>query len=277
MEKVDSFLSFAVDGISKEDMQKKLDIDQQEFVTITNQLLKQKKIQMKQIDGVLILTTAKQSKNKLNIDEESVYKVIKSTAKNGLWSKHIKSKTQLHPSKIDKALKKLVDMKLIQTFKHVEYPSRIYYICSSVKPTESATGGPWFTDMELDTAFVEGLTDHILKYIQIKSKSHLTYTVSSFAIMLPNLEQIHQHILKSGITSVDLSQQDIRKLIRLLEYDGKVETVLLDGTEKFMIHKRYQGPNFNVPCSNCPVAEQCSPKGKYSPNNCEYFEKWLSF
>ena len=273
----EQFLSFAVDGINKDDLQSKLNIDQQEFVVLTNKLLKNKKIQMKQQDGHVLLTTLKQTKNKLGNDEDAVYKVIKLTGNSGLWSKHIRPKTQLHPSKIEKILKKLIDLKLIQTFKHVEYPSRTYYISSSYKPVESATGGPWFTDMELDTAFVEGLADHIFKYIQIKTKSHLPYTVSSYSITLPSLEQIHQHVSTSGITSVDLSDNDVRKLVRLLEYDGKIEAVFLDGMERFLIHKRYDGPNFNAPCSNCPVAEQCRPDGKISPKTCEYFEKWLSF
>ena len=273
----EEFLSFAVDGIGKDDLQAKLNIEQQEFVLLTNKLLKDKKIQIKQQDGHVILTTIKQTKNKLGIDEDAVYVAIKTTGKNGLWSKHIRPKTQLHPSKIEKILKKLTEMKLIHTFKHVEYPSRTYYISSNYKPIEDATGGPWFTDMELDTAFVEGLTTHIYKYIQIKSKSHLPYTVSSYSILLPSLQQIYEHVSNSGITSVDLSTNDIRKLIRLLEYDGKIEAVFSDGAERFLINQRYAGPNFNVPCASCPVAEQCTPNGKISPQNCEYLDKWLSF
>eukprot|EP00835_Amoeboradix_gromovi_P006492 NODE_773_length_4376_cov_0.359598.p2 type:complete len:276 gc:universal NODE_773_length_4376_cov_0.359598:2047-1220(-) len=273
----EEFLAYAVDGITREDLQSKLNLEPQDFVVITNQLLKQKKILMKQQDGHVVLTTIKQSKSKLGIDEDAVYGVIKSTGKNGLWSKHVKPKTQLHPSKIEKIVKKLIEMKLIQTFKHVEYPTRTYYISSNYKPLESATGGPWFTDMELDTAFVEGLTSHIFKYIQIKTKSHLPYTASSYAVILPTLEQVYEHVSTSGITSVDLSSNDIRKLVRLLEYDGKIETVFSDGAERFLVHKRYSGPKFNVPCSNCPVCEQCRPKGKISPQNCQYFEKWLSF
>ena len=273
----ESFLAKCVEGISKDDLESKLGLEQQEFVSLTNSLLKQKKIQIKQIDGQMIITALNLNKNKLNLDEDAVLKAIKVTAKNGLWHKHIRPKTQLHPSKIEKILKKLIDLKLIQTFKNIEYPSRLYYISAGFKPLESATGGPWFTDMELDTAFVEGLTDHIFKYLQIKTKSHLTYTITSYAIILPSIDMIQNHVAHSGITSVDLSIADVRKLIRLLEYDGKVESVFSDGLERFLVHSRYNGPKFNAPCSNCPVAEQCIPDGKINPLNCEYLDKWLSF
>ena len=166
----EEILSLAVDGIEKEELEVRLKMDQQEFVLLINKLLKRKKVELKKQDGKVIVHALQSNKSKLSTEQDAILEAIKYTGKDGLWSKHIRSRTQLHPSRIEKALKALTELQLITTFKHVEYPTRIYYISASVQPSEAATGGPWFTDNVLDTAFVEGLSEHIFKYIQLREK-----------------------------------------------------------------------------------------------------------
>jgi DNA-directed RNA polymerase III subunit RPC6 len=58
---------------------------------------------------------------------------------------------------------------MISDMKSVEHPARKMYIKSSLRPSDRATGGAWYTDNELDEEFIAQLM-HIL-YDQIRRKS----------------------------------------------------------------------------------------------------------
>ena len=53
--------------------------------------------------------------------------------------------------------------------KSVERPQHRMYIKASLKPSERATGGPWFTDSSLDEGFIEHLLDWIFEFIKRES------------------------------------------------------------------------------------------------------------
>jgi DNA-directed RNA polymerase III subunit RPC6 len=42
-------------------------------------------------------------------------------------------------------------------------------------PSEDITGGAWYTDQELDVAFIEGLTEMTFKFISSKVNMHKQY------------------------------------------------------------------------------------------------------
>ena len=47
-----------------------------------------------------------------------------------------------------------------------QYPTRKIYMLSSIDPSIELTGGPWYTDKELDTEFVSLLMDVCLKIVR---------------------------------------------------------------------------------------------------------------
>jgi DNA-directed RNA polymerase III subunit RPC6 len=53
--------------------------------------------------------------------------------------------------------------------KNVEHPNKKMYIKATLRPSERATGGPWFTEGELDTAFITELEGIVFEYIKTKS------------------------------------------------------------------------------------------------------------
>jgi DNA-directed RNA polymerase III subunit RPC6 len=98
-----------------------------------------------------------------------VYSIIDDSGTEGMWSKTIKTKTGLHETLMRSALKALETKRLISDMKSVEHPTRKMYIKSTLRPSEKATGGAWYTDNELDEAFIEGLTSVLYKYIEARS------------------------------------------------------------------------------------------------------------
>ncbi|KAM7216565.1 DNA-directed RNA polymerase [Rhypophila decipiens] len=99
-----------------------------------------------------------------------VYTVIDEAGRDGIWNRTIKNKLKMHESLVKNAIKYLETKGFIEPMKNnVEHPNKKMYIKANLKPSERATGGPWFTDGELDTAFVEELQELVFDYIKTKS------------------------------------------------------------------------------------------------------------
>ena len=103
----------------------------------------------------------------------------------GIWTKHLKGKTELHQTVIDRCLKSLVQKQLIKSIKAVkvctlpcrsprfpltnrffQHPTRKIYMLYHLQPSVEITGGPWYTDNELDTEFIKLLSSACLRYIK---------------------------------------------------------------------------------------------------------------
>lgn len=48
----------------------------------------------------------------------------------------------------------------------MKYPTRKIYMLSHLEPSSAITGGPWYTDNELDTEFIKQLMDACLGFIR---------------------------------------------------------------------------------------------------------------
>ncbi|KAI9814695.1 MAG: 34-kDa subunit of RNA polymerase III (C) [Thelocarpon impressellum] len=102
-------------------------------------------------------------------DEAMIYSYIDAAGREGIWSRTIKLRTNIHQSIMTRSIKNLESRGLIKSIKSVRWPARIFYMLASLTPSEDVTGGPWFTDGELDTDFVEVLCAQIELYITSKS------------------------------------------------------------------------------------------------------------
>jgi DNA-directed RNA polymerase III subunit RPC6 len=83
----------------------------------------------------------------------------------GIWSKTIKAKTNLHDSTFTSCIKHLSSKSMISEMKSVEHPTRKMYIKSSLSPSDRATGGPWYTDGELDEEFINQAMTVLYAYV----------------------------------------------------------------------------------------------------------------
>ncbi|RUP50241.1 RNA polymerase Rpc34 [Jimgerdemannia flammicorona] len=179
----------------------------------------------------------------MEMETMMVYKQIKAAGNEGIWTKVLKHKTNLHQQVITRCLKALELKQMIKAIKNVKYPTRKMYMLYELSPSVEVTGGAWYTDQELDTEFIENVAKACYKFIysrvrislKIGAFDHRAVSSISFprgqpdAVFaasysgLPTATQIRRFILDSKISSIDLSLDDIIALLDVLIYDGKIE------------------------------------------------------
>lgn len=81
----------------------------------------------------------------------------------------------MHDSVLKNAIKQLQTKGLIAPFKNVEHPNKKMYIKASIRPSDRATGGPWYTDQNFDEAFIEDLQRVVFDFIKRQSTYHSTH------------------------------------------------------------------------------------------------------
>ncbi|KAF3932760.1 hypothetical protein ABW19_dt0206237 [Dactylella cylindrospora] len=218
-------------------------------------------------------------------DEAMVYAHIESSGREGIWTKILKTRTNLHPTVLTRCLKALEGQRHIKTIKSVKHPTRKIYMLANLTPTIEVTGGPWFTDAELDADFINALLTAVERFVASKSfpkqKPGSSMGIIPFEAGYtgyPTLPDITQWVKHSNLTEVDLSEADIKALLDVLIYDGKIERVI--GGTAYKAIKKLEGTAkqgfTEAPCGRCPVFDLCSEDGPINAANCVYFEKWLA-
>ncbi|KAF3913833.1 hypothetical protein ABW21_db0201940 [Orbilia brochopaga] len=225
----------------------------------------------------------------LTSDEAMVYQHIESSAREGIWTKTLKLRTNLHPTVLQRCLKTLEQQRYIKSIKSVKFPTRKTYMLYDLTPTIEVTGGPWFTDAELDADFINALLTAVERFVASRSfpkqRPNASGTAAGGLIPFeagytgyPTLSDITQWVKNSNLTEVNLSEVDIRALLDVLIYDGKLEKVI--GGTAYKGVKRIEGAAkqgfTEAPCGRCPVFDLCSEDGPVNAANCVYFEKWLA-
>lgn len=176
----------------------------------------------------------------MTADEAIVYSHVEASGREGIWTKTIKAKTNLHQHIVLRCLKSLESQSYIKSVKSVKHPTRKIYMLYHLTPSIDVTGGPWFTDSELDTDFIDSLLIVIWKFIAqksfpkcfkykglipdgLKQFSYPSNILSGMGSLLPTLNDVNEFIVSSGITTIELTLSDIKSLCDVLEFDEKIE------------------------------------------------------
>lgn len=169
-------------------------------------------------------------------DEQMVYTYIEALGREGIWTKTLKAKTNMHQHIVMRCLKLLELQRYIKLIKSVKHPTRKIYMLYNLQPSIDVTGGPWFTDSELDTEFIDSLLTVIWRFISLKTFPTAFQEPSAntniFLSVYPahhtgfaNLDSIMDFIISHKITNIDLGTSDIRALCEVLIHDDKIELV----------------------------------------------------
>ncbi|KAI1259911.1 RNA polymerase Rpc34 subunit [Xylariaceae sp. FL1019] len=95
-------------------------------------------------------------------DQLLVYEMIDAVHRDGIWQQEIKRKLNIQDNALRKAIKELETKRLISPMTHVDSSAKKMWIRYDLKPSERATGGPWFTDTLFDEALVISLQGAII-------------------------------------------------------------------------------------------------------------------
>ena len=205
-----------------------------------------------------------------------VFQVIERAGNRGIWTRDIKSQTNIQQQTLTKALRLLENRQLIKSVKAVTSKSKKLYMLFDVVPAKEITGGPWYTEHEFDHQFIEELCKFVHAFVK-KEK-------------MASLPQITERVRVSGISNVELAEEEVGQIVKTLLFDGKLEEISASVTASFQLKGSSGdfGPRYkvgaavsslnyltDVPCGVCPVVDQCSEGAVISPSTCTYMTKWL--
>ncbi|KAI9459126.1 RNA polymerase Rpc34 subunit-domain-containing protein [Lactarius psammicola] len=175
-----------------------------------------------------------ETKKGLSGEENMVLGHIQAAANQGIWTKHLKAKTELHQTVVDRCLKSLVQKQLIKSVKGVKYPTRKIYMMAHLEPSVELTGGPWYTDNELDTEFIKLLCSACLRFVRERtlpkykngdgrSSSMLPLYPVSAGVSYPGAKEVLTFLTKSKITETLFTEEHVEMLLNVLVLDGDIE------------------------------------------------------
>ena len=186
-------------------------------------------------------------KSTMSNEEALVYSYIEASGREGIWSKTIKARTNLHQHVVLKCLKSLESQRYVKSVKSVKYPTRKIYMLYHLQPSVEVTGGPWFTEGELDVEFINSLLTIIWRYVAQNSFPNGFQTVvgrvdnsknsdlkkkssqySPHVRSYSTTQEILDFISSAGVANVELSTANIRSLCTVLVYDDRLEEVGFD-------------------------------------------------
>lgn len=166
---------------------------------------------------------------KLDENETLVYSHIKDSRNEGIWTKQLKARTGLHQTIINRCLKSLEQKQLVKAVKSVKYPTRKIFMLFGLTPSIELSGGPWYTDNELDTGFINELSMAILNFVRSKSfpkngQSRALFPTSHTS-QLPSAKSIHSYLRSSNLTETELEVEHVASLLDILVYDEQIEKI----------------------------------------------------
>ncbi|KAJ0394312.1 hypothetical protein P43SY_004195 [Pythium insidiosum] len=206
----------------------------------------------------------------LTIEQRLVLQEIERAGNKGVWTRDIKTHTNIPQQIVTKTLRVLESRRLVKSVKSISSKNKKLYMLFDLVPSTEITGGPWYNEQEFDHVFIDTLSTFVFEVIKASGMS--------------TLRAITDKVHASGISKVALGPDEIRSIIQTLMYDGRVEEVravrLTPGANHETKYKISQEiSTFNAlsetPCGVCPVFEQCQEGNVISPRSCLYLTKWL--
>jgi len=147
--------------------------DLMELMQICQKLISVNQFQVLQLDGQVCWRCRSREDaarmSLMNEKELMVYTTIEASTTTGIWTKTLSARTNLHQSVLTKALKYLETKGYVKQIKSVKFPKRKMYMLKDLEPTEETSGGPWFSDGELDVEFISSIAN--IMEIRIKRQS----------------------------------------------------------------------------------------------------------
>ncbi|KAG5860182.1 DNA-directed RNA polymerase III subunit C34 [Encephalitozoon hellem] len=217
---VEEDLSLEFPHMSKVDVAKEL-----------NECLKRQEISLFRDKGVLYYKPSP-----VNVDdyELTIYNLVSQSGNEGVWLKVIKDKTNMPHNLIGKVLRTMESKRIIKSVKCLKNNRKVYVLYDQV-PSEEITGGMWFQDNDVDAECVIRVLEIIQLFLQksLSGKPGLPEYEDN-----PTLEEIMNYVKNLNILSVPLRIEDLKTLVDILVFDGKVEKLHSGATTRYRALER---------------------------------------
>ncbi|KAF0700350.1 Aste57867_9163 [Aphanomyces stellatus] len=204
------------------------------------------------------------------VEQRAVLHEIEKSGNTGIWTRDIKTKTNIPEVIIRKTIRLLETRQLVKAVKSISQKNKKLYMMFDLVPSRDITGGPWYNEQEFDHDFIDTLRNFVCQFIKAKG--------------IVTLQQITDKVHESGIAKVSLGPDEMMSILNTLIYDERVEEVraarLASGEWRDVSYKvSKEVSDFDTlsetPCGVCPVFDQCADGNVISPATCIYLTKWL--
>ncbi|KAI2496295.1 RNA polymerase Rpc34 subunit [Fragilaria crotonensis] len=146
----------------------------------------------------------------LDVSARMVYQVIEKSGNLGIWTKDIRTQTNIQQQALNKIFKALETRRLIKPVKSVS--SKKVYMLYNLTPAKELTGGPWYTELEFDHEFINEMRKFLLTCVRrLNNGQGVTLT------------DIKEKLVQANVSKVQLSVDDVQQLMQTLAYDHLIE------------------------------------------------------
>lgn len=207
-----------------------------QLVEYLRELMQQQQVKLLQeTDGTLFYRAIAEQEAMLirgmSADEAMVYSYVQASGREGIWTKTIRIRSGLHQHVVNRCLKSLETKRITKSIKSVKFPTRKIVMLYHLQPSIEVTGGPWFSDTELDVEFVNLMLNVVWKFVCRRTFGSIDVSTEQASQIpgqekYPPLPEIHEFIEQAKLSTVELSESDIYALLEVLISDNKVERTL---------------------------------------------------
>ena len=156
----------------------------------------------------------------LDTSARLVYQIIEKSGNMGIWTKDIRTQSNIQQLALNKIFKSLESRRLIKPTKSVTAKAKKLYMLYDLQPAKELTGGPWYTELEFDHEFIAELRHFILHCVKRLNGGKGV-----------SIQTIMDKMKEANVSKVNLSLDEIRQLVQTLVYDYMVETTAGSGGE----------------------------------------------
>ncbi|CAG8514159.1 10586_t:CDS:2 [Scutellospora calospora] len=242
-------------------------------------------------ERILYQARTKEIAKKLqNLDEKEfeIYELIENSERKGIAKSEIQKQTKIVQSIVESSLKSMQDQQLVKEVKP-----------KVILSSDESLSRLLYNNGDVDTFVVETLKTLCLNFIYHRS---FPKDMDENSIYFPGytgyatLTKILQCIQESKvITDVEVEEADIRQLLDVLIFEGKIvkrfsnimpDSDIMDSmdinheSQVVYIAKKPKAVSnawTPTPCGRCPYfKEECTEDGEISPSNCVFYPQWLN-
>ncbi|RHY43300.1 hypothetical protein DYB26_000054, partial [Aphanomyces astaci] len=199
------------------------------------------------------------------VEQRGVLHEIEKAGNKGIWTRDIKTKTNIPEVIIRKTIRLLETRHLVKAVKSISQKNKKLYMLFDLVPSRDITGGPWYNEQEFDHDFIDTLRNFVCQFIRAKASP----------LGIVTLKQITDKVHESGIAKVSLGPDEMMSILNTLIYDDRVEEEWRDVSYKVSREVTDFDSLSDTPCGICPVFDQCADGNIISPATCIYLTKWL--
>ncbi len=108
------------------------------------------------------------------MEQRLVLQEIERAGNKGIWTRDIKTHTNIPQQIVTKTLRLLETRRLVKSVKSISSKNKKLYMLYDLVPSTEITGGPWYNEQEFDHVFIDTLSTFVYEVIRASVSFFIT-------------------------------------------------------------------------------------------------------